>query len=53
VKYHDQKLHEEERVYLVYISISMFIIEGSKGRNLESGANAEVMEGCYLLACSM
>jgi hypothetical protein len=26
--------------------------ELKQGRNLEAGANAEAMEGCYLLACS-
>jgi hypothetical protein len=55
MKYHDQKQVGEERVYLAYTSIALFIIEGSQdrikqGRNLETGANAEAMEGCCLLA---
>ena len=46
----------EERTYLAYTSISLFIIEGSQdrikqGRNLKAGADAEAMEGCCLLAC--
>ena len=31
--HHDQKLLEEERVYLDYTSVSLFITEGSQGRN--------------------
>ena len=34
----------------ICISISLFITEGSQGRNPEAGAEAEVMEECYLLA---
>ena len=48
----------KEMVYLVYTSISLFITEGKKsaqelmqGRDLEAGADAEAMEGCFLLAC--
>jgi hypothetical protein len=39
-------------VYLAFASISLLIIKGSWGRNQEAGANAEIMEGCCLLACS-
>lgn len=47
----------EERMYLAYTSISLFIIEGGQqkfkqGRNMETGADAESMEECCLLACS-
>ena len=35
----------EERDYLAYISILLLIIEGSQGRILEAGADAEAMEG--------
>jgi hypothetical protein len=43
----------EERVYSAYTSTLLFITKGS-GLELsssESGADAEAMEGCYLLAC--
>ena len=49
----------EERVYLVYISITLFITKESpgqelkQGRNLEVGADAEAMEECCLLTCSL
>jgi hypothetical protein len=33
MKYHDHKQAGKERVYLSYTSISLFIIEGSQGRN--------------------
>jgi hypothetical protein len=39
----------EEGVYLSSISKSLFITEGSQGRNLEARADAEGMEGCYIL----
>jgi hypothetical protein len=47
----------EEWVYSAYTSILLFITKGSQGRNsqgrnLEAEADAEVMEGCYVLACS-
>jgi hypothetical protein len=45
MKYCDQKQVGEERVYLAYTSTSYFITEGSRGRNLEAGADAEAMEG--------
>jgi hypothetical protein len=31
----------EERVYLAYTSILLFITEGNQDRNMEDGANAE------------
>ena len=48
----------EERVYSVYPTILLFIIEGNQDRNstnsriLEAGADAEAMKECCLLACS-
>jgi len=46
----------EERVYLAYISILLFITKGnqdrkSNNRNLEVGVDIEVMEEYCLLAC--
>ena len=49
----------EERAYLAYTSISLFIMEGSQDRNskqgrvLEAGADAEAIERevCCLLVC--
>jgi hypothetical protein len=41
----------EERVYSAYTSTLMFITKGSQDRNLEGGADAEAVEGCYFLAC--
>jgi hypothetical protein len=52
-----KKLVGKERVYSAYTSTLLFITRGSQdrnstqGRNLEAGADAEAMEGCYLLAC--
>lgn len=55
------KLLGEERVDLVYASISLFSIKGNPDRNSNragtspaplAGADAEAMEACYLLACS-
>jgi hypothetical protein len=44
----------EERVYLAYTSILLFIIKevrtGTQAGQ-EAGADAEAMEGCSLLAC--
>ena len=46
MKYHVQnKANWEERVYLVFTLRLQFSIEGSRGRNLEAGADAEAMEG--------
>jgi hypothetical protein len=33
MKHHDQKQVREERVYLAYIFIALFIIKGSQDRN--------------------
>jgi hypothetical protein len=44
----------EERVYLAYTSTLLFITKGSqdwKSSRSEAGADAEAMEGCFLLAC--
>jgi hypothetical protein len=57
MKHCDPKQLREGRIYLAHISISLLIIRGSQrwelkqGKNLETGANAEAMEGCCLLAC--
>jgi hypothetical protein len=44
----------EERVYSAYTSILLFIIKevrtGTQAGQ-EAGADAEAMEGCFLLAC--
>ena len=45
----------EERVYSAYTSILLFITKEVKTETQagqKAGADAEVMEGCYLLACS-
>jgi hypothetical protein len=45
----------EERVYLAYISILLFITKGCRTgtqADEKSGADEEAMEGCSLLACS-
>jgi hypothetical protein len=51
---HDQEAVGEERVYSAYTSILLFITKevrtGTKAGQ-EAGADAEAMEGCYLLAC--
>jgi hypothetical protein len=44
----------EERIYSAYTSILLFITkEVRTGTQVghEAGADAEAMEGCYLLAC--
>jgi hypothetical protein len=44
----------EERVYLAYTSILLFITKEVKTgtqAGQEAGAHAEAMEGCSLLAC--
>ena len=44
----------EERVYLAYTSILLFItkeVRTGTQAGQEAGADAEAMEGCYLLAC--
>jgi hypothetical protein len=35
------------KAYLAYTSIFLFIMKGNQGRNLEAGADAEAMEGCF------
>jgi hypothetical protein len=40
----------EGRVYSAYISTLPFITKGTQAGQ-EAGADAEAMEGCYLLAC--
>lgn len=51
IKHHDQKQIREERVYLAYIFMLLFIIKGIQDRNsktgqdLETGADAEAMKG--------
>lgn len=52
-----QKQVGQERVYLAYTSISMYITKGSRDpelkhiRNLEARADAQAMEECCLLTC--
>ena len=44
----------EERVYSAYTSMLLFITKGRRAgiqAGQEAGADAEAMEGCYLLAC--
>jgi hypothetical protein len=44
----------EERIYLAYISILLFITKGCRTgtqASQKAGADAEAMEGCSLLAC--
>jgi hypothetical protein len=50
-----KKQVREERVYSAYSSILLFItkeIGTGTQAGQEAGADAEAMEGCYLLACS-
>jgi len=48
-----EKQTGEERVSLAYTSAALFILKGSQDRNSrEAGADAEAIEGCYLLVCS-
>jgi hypothetical protein len=37
IKYHAKKQVGKERVYLAYISVSLFVIEGSQDRKLKHG----------------
>jgi hypothetical protein len=41
----------EEKFYLTYTYISLFIIKGSWDRSLEVGPDTEAMEECFLLVC--
>jgi hypothetical protein len=50
IKHYDQKQLGEERVYFILSLQST--VEGSQGRNLEAGTEAEAMEECCFLACS-
>ena len=46
MKHHNHKASWEERIYLVYTSISLFIIKGNQDRNSHrAGADAEAMKG--------
>jgi hypothetical protein len=52
-KYHDQEALEEERVYLAYTSILLFItreVRNGTQAGQVAGADAEAIEGCSLLA---
>ena len=51
MKHYDHKQVEKEKVYLACASTLLFITEGSQGRNLEAGADAEAIEGSCLLEC--
>jgi hypothetical protein len=49
-----KKQVREERVYLAYISILLFItqeVRTGTQAGQKAGADAEAMEGCSLLAC--
>jgi hypothetical protein len=53
-KHHDQEAVVEERVYSAYTSILLFItkeVRTGTQAGQGAGADAEAMEGCYLLAC--
>jgi hypothetical protein len=56
-KHHDQEASWEEKdLFSLHIHIDVHHqrkseLELTQGRNLETGADAEAMEGCYLLAC--
>jgi hypothetical protein len=52
-KHHDPKATWERKGLLVYIFQSQFVIERNEGKNLETGMEAETMEGCCSLACSL
>jgi hypothetical protein len=49
-----KKQIEEERVYSAYTSTLLFItteVRTGTQAGQEAGADAEAMDGCYLLAC--
>jgi hypothetical protein len=53
-KHHDQEAVGEERVYLAYTSILLFItkdVRTGTQAGQKAGADAEAMERCSLLAC--
>ena len=52
IKVHGHKQLGEERVYFSVTLRSYATAEGSQGRNLVAGAEAEAMEEYFLLACS-
>ena len=52
-KHHGQKQVGEKRVHLAYPFTFLSVIEGGQDRNSNrAAADAEAMEGCYLLPCS-
>ena len=58
MKHHGQKQHGEEGVYLPSMSeVTVYLgksgQELKQGRDLEVGADAEAIEECCLLACSL
>jgi hypothetical protein len=60
MKHHNKNQFGEKRVYLAYISKSLFIIKGSQGRNSNWAGiwkqklmPLEGTEECCLLACSL
>ena len=57
IKHSDQKQRGRKGLVCLYLSSHIHCSgksgqDLSQGRNLETGADAEVMEGCCLLACS-
>jgi hypothetical protein len=52
MEHHDRKQVGEERIYLAYTSSSLLIVECVQVRNSNrAGADTEIMEGHFLLAC--
>ena len=55
-RHHDKKQVGEERVYSAYTSTLLFItkeVRTGTQADQEAEADAEAMEGCSLLACSV
>lgn len=52
IKHHNYKQPGKERVYLAYYS-QFILTEGSWGRNMEEGIEAEAIDGSHLLAISL
>jgi hypothetical protein len=56
VKHHDKSKLGRKGIYFAYISMSLFIIEGSQNRNSkraeEAPVDVEAMQVCYLLTSS-
>lgn len=46
-----RRLYGKGRVYLAYVSISLLIVEGSQGRSLKVGADAEATKERCVLTC--